>query len=147
MGRKPTNLEVATELGVSVDELDRRLRALHRAETVSLHTPVRDSSGDRSSPVEIGDSLSAIGFDRHDPEASAVADERTRVIRDAIRLLPEREQTILALVYVDGLTGREAGSVIGVTESRISQVLATTRLKLKHHIEQYDSAESSNLAA
>jgi RNA polymerase sigma factor FliA len=145
--RKPTNLELATEIGVSGDELERQLRALHTAETVSLQTPVRDGGEDGSSLVEFGNTLAAVGTHSQDPEAWAIANEQKRVMRDAIRLLSEQEQTVLALVYVHGLMNREAASVIGVTESRVSQVLAKVRLKLKQHMDHYDSVEFSDLAA
>ena len=52
-------------------------------------------------------------------------------LRDAIGELPERERQILALYYEEELTYREIGSVLGVTESRICQIIRAVQRKLK----------------
>jgi RNA polymerase sigma factor for flagellar operon FliA len=52
-------------------------------------------------------------------------------LRDAIASLPDREQKILALYYEEELTYREIGSVFGVTESRICQILRAVQRKLR----------------
>jgi RNA polymerase sigma factor for flagellar operon FliA len=68
-------------------------------------------------------------------------------MRDAIRLLSDKEQMVLSLVYIEGVTGSEAARLIGVTESRVSQILSGVRRKLKHHMELYDSVDSMGIAA
>jgi RNA polymerase sigma factor for flagellar operon FliA len=146
-GRSPTNREIANEIGVPVAELVRRLHALDVLEVISLHTPVRDTGGHGSCMVEIGSTLPALGAASDDPEMATITAERTRVIRDAIRLLSEQEQTALSLVYAEGLTGAEAAHVLGVTESRVSQILSGIRRKLKRHMARYDSLDSSSIAA
>jgi RNA polymerase sigma factor for flagellar operon FliA len=52
-------------------------------------------------------------------------------LRDAIASLPDREQKILALYYEEELTYREIGSILGVTESRICQILRAVQRKLR----------------
>ena len=52
-------------------------------------------------------------------------------LADAIASLPEREKIVVALYYYDGLTLREIGDVLGVTESRISQLHTKAILRLK----------------
>ena len=145
-GRAPTTVELAREVGVSAAELERRLYALEVAASVSLDAPVRRSSGDGSCVVDVGSTLLA-GSDSRDPEYAALARDRTRVMREAIRLLSEQEQTVLSLVYVEGLTGAETARVIGVTESRVSQVLSGVRRKLRHQMGQYDAGHSLEIAA
>lgn len=144
IGRAPSTLEIANEIGVSAAELERRLHALSVTKTVSLHTPTGDGGEDGSGLVEIGSTLPAT---EADPEIAAIASERTRVMRDAIRCLSEQEQTVLSLIYFDGLTGAQAADVIGVTESRVSQILAGSRRKLKRHMNRYDTVDSLDLAA
>ncbi len=61
------------------------------------------------------------------------------MLRDAIASLTEREQTILVLLYVKHLQGAEIGRLLGVSESRVSQILSSIRRTLKEHIESYDS--------
>jgi len=55
-------------------------------------------------------------------------------LRDAIAGLPERERQILALYYEEELTYREIGSILGVTESRICQILRGAQRKLKERL-------------
>jgi RNA polymerase sigma factor (sigma-70 family) len=97
--------------------------------------------------VEIGSTLPALGAQSDDPETAAITRERTRVMRDAIRLLSGQEQMVISLVYAEGLTGAEAADAIGVTESRVSQILAGIRRKLRRQMDQYDTLDSSQIAA
>jgi RNA polymerase sigma factor for flagellar operon FliA len=60
-------------------------------------------------------------------------------LRDAIATLPGREQQILALYYEEELTYREIGSIIGVTESRICQILRAVQRKLRERLESPDT--------
>ena len=55
-------------------------------------------------------------------------------LRDAIARLPERQRQILALYYEEELTYREIGSILGVTESRICQILRGVQRKLKEQL-------------
>lgn len=146
-GRAPTNAEIAKEIGVSAAELECQLHAFEVAAPVSLHAPVGASIGEGSAGVEVGSTLPAMGANSQDPEYAAIASERIRVIRGAIRLLSEQEQTVLSLVYVEELTGAQAAHVIGVTESRVSQILSGVRRKLKRDMEQYDAVASLEAAA
>ena len=66
------------------------------------------------------------------PDAQLHRTELRRLLADAIRELPERERQILALYYEEELTMAEIGAVIGVCESRVSQLrtLALSRLRV-----------------
>jgi RNA polymerase sigma factor FliA len=65
----------------------------------------------------------------------AAAQEHGRV-RDLIKELPHRDQTILSLYYEEELTYREIGQVVGVTESRICQILRGIHQTLRKGLEQ-----------
>jgi RNA polymerase sigma factor for flagellar operon FliA len=52
-------------------------------------------------------------------------------IADAIARLPEREKLVVTLYYYEELTLREIGEVLGVTESRVSQLHTKAILRLK----------------
>jgi RNA polymerase sigma factor for flagellar operon FliA len=68
-------------------------------------------------------------------------------MREAIASLSERERMVLFLIHVEGLTGSEAGSLIGVTESRVSQILSGTRQKLRRYLHRSGAGDLLDLAA
>ena len=74
-----------------------------------------------------------------EPEFAAMASERMEVVRGAIGDLSERERDVLALVHVHELQGAEIGRMLGVSESRVSQILAGVRTKLRQQLELYDA--------
>ena len=69
-----------------------------------------------------------------------LASERTELFRSSVAALSERERNVLALVHVHELQGAEIGRILGVSESRVSQILSSIRRKLKDELEAYDSA-------
>ena len=66
-----------------------------------------------------------------DPESEAQASEVKDRLADAIEGLPERERLVIALYYYENLTLREIGEVLGVTESRVSQLHTKAVLGLR----------------
>jgi RNA polymerase sigma factor for flagellar operon FliA len=135
-GRFPTDEELAGKLELSLDELRTHFEELDRAELSSLNAPSRSADeGD----LEIGDTVEApIG--EHEPERATLAGERAAMMREAISRLSEREQTIIHLVHVEELQGAEIGARLGVSESRVSQILASARQKLRQQVQSYDVA-------
>src|SRR5438034_1082704 len=82
-----------------------------------------------------GDTVSLIDT-LQDPNADDPSLEMTRTeVREALALaiakLPERERTVITLYYYEELTLREIGEVLGVTESRVSQLHTKAILRLK----------------
>jgi len=138
-GRAPTDEELSAELEVSVSELHEQLEGLSRADLLSLNTPARGN--DEALPVEVGDTLEAPAG-THDPEMAALSNERAAVLRDAVASLGERERQILVLLYVHHLQGAEIGRILGVSESRVSQLLSGIRRVLKERIDAYDSGNT-----
>ena len=55
-------------------------------------------------------------------------------MRSEIRNLPERERTVVALYYDEGMTLSEIGSVLGVTESRVSQIHSKAIIMLRSQL-------------
>jgi RNA polymerase sigma factor for flagellar operon FliA len=130
-GRFPTDCELAAELDQSVDELRAGLDGLTRADVLSLNLAVH--TGDEMLPMEVGDMLAApAGV--HDPELSTLAMERSRVLEAAISELSEREQQVLRMRYVHHLPGNEIGRRLGISESRVSQILSVTYERLRKRI-------------
>lgn len=136
-GRTPSEEQLANELEIPVDELRDQLEGLARADLLSLNTPARGT--DESMPVEVGDTIEA-GPGGHDPETAALAAERSSVLRQAIASLNDREQSILVMLYVKHMQGAEVGRELGVSESRVSQILSSIRRTLRDRIDEYDAS-------
>jgi len=134
-GVAPTEEQLAHELGLTVAELRTSLEEIERADVGSLNAPARGA--DDGAPSEVGETVVAPTGD-HEPETTALASERNAAMRSAIARLSERERRVLALVHVHELPGAEIGRMLGVSESRVSQILAGIRRKLKDQLAAYD---------
>ena len=133
-GRQANERELANELKIDISELRERTSELDRAHVVSLNAPAGDEQGG-----EVGETIgTAPGPD--DPDRALLAREKAAVFKQAIETLTERERDTLTLVYVQGMQGAEIGRMLGVTESRVSQILASARSKLRSELTAYDQA-------
>jgi RNA polymerase sigma factor for flagellar operon FliA len=126
--RAPTDEEMATELELSVEDFQEALLQISNSTIVALDElwSVSDSTGDQ---VSLLDTLPDRGA--ADPEALVDQGELRDRIADAIAALPEREKLVVALYYYENLTLREIGEVLGVTESRVSQLHTKAVLRLR----------------
>ena len=88
--------------------------------------------------LEVGDTVAAETAE-YQPETAMLSAERGRIFRSAVAGLSVRERQILTLVHVHHLGGAEIGRELGVSESRISQILSGVRSKLRDSVEAYDS--------
>jgi RNA polymerase sigma factor for flagellar operon FliA len=123
---------MARELGVSTDEFQDTLVKISNSTVVALDElwAVSDSSGDA---VSLLDTLQ--DPDAPDPQQMLAQSEVKDRLADAISALPEREKLVIALYYYENLTLREIGEVLGVTESRISQLHTKAVLRLKSRLQ------------
>jgi RNA polymerase sigma factor for flagellar operon FliA len=126
--RAPTDEEMAAELKVDVEEFHEALLQISNSTIVALDElwNVSDSSGDQ---VSLLDTIPDHGAP--DPQAVVDQGELRDRIADAIAALPEREKLVIALYYYENLTLREIGEVLGVTESRVSQLHTKAVLRLR----------------
>ena len=139
-GTTPTELELAAELGTTVDGLRATLEDIARSDVGSLNAPARGAEDAVS--VEIGETIQAELGD-HDPESTLLGSDRSAAVRAAIERLSERERQILGLVHVQELPGAEIGRLLDVSESRVSQILSGIRIKLKRQLDAYDAATAA----
>ncbi len=129
-GRPATDEELQQELGLSAGELDRLLGDLHRVGLFSLDEMfgLPDSLEHESS---LGGLLADEAPGQEDlAERAALRD----ALAEAVGELPERERIVVALYYYDGLRLREIGEVLGVTESRVSQLHTKAVLRLRSRL-------------
>jgi len=127
LGVAPDDEQIAAKLGISVEELESSLTDISRSSIAALDE-LWSVSGD-------GDQVSLLDTieDTAEPHPAAALDEtETReALADAISRLPEREKLVVTLYYYEELTLREIGEVLGVTESRVSQLHTKAILRLK----------------
>ena len=127
LGRAPTDEEIAEKLGVSHDELEESLGEISRSSVVALDELWTVSSG--GDPVSLIDTIE--DTQGPNPQAALAETELKEAIGEALARLPEREKLVVTLYYYEELTLREIGEVLGVTESRVSQLHTKAILRLK----------------
>jgi RNA polymerase sigma factor for flagellar operon FliA len=131
--RAPTEAELAAKLNMTEEELQGALLEIANSSVYALDElwTVSDSSGDQVSLLDtIADDGAA------DPQEALATTEVKDRLTEAIGGLPEREQLVVALYYYENLTLREIGEVLGVTESRVSQLHTKAVMRLKSHLQQ-----------
>jgi len=136
-GREPTDDELADALAVSVDDLRDHRANLIRADVGSLNATATDSGDDEG--IERVDTLHSEDR-RLRPEDAALLTDSKRAFREAFETLSTREQEVCVLLYVKHLTLQEVGHVIGVTESRVSQIHSAVRKKLGERMHGHEDA-------
>jgi RNA polymerase sigma factor FliA len=113
LGREPEASDMAIALEVSESEYDKMLDQLRAADLASI----RRAEGDDSRTL-----LEICAGPEDGPHAQVEKKELSRLLVRALGELPEREKYILSLYYEQELTLAEIGEVIGVGESRVSQL-------------------------
>ena len=126
LNRKPSESEVAAELGMALAAYQELMGELKSLEIGSLHEPRNEDSAEEELAY-----VPAAPED--DPLYRCMQSEMSNQLRDAIASLPEREARVLALYYVEEMTLKEIGRVLGVVESRVSQIrtAAVSSLRLR----------------
>ena len=133
--RPPTDEEMAEELGIELEDFQEALIQISNSTIAALDElwTVSDSSGDQVSLLDTIQDPSA-----PDPAKVMDATDLKDRVADAIARLPEREKLVIALYYYENLTLREIGEVLGVTESRISQLHTKAVLRLRSRMQDED---------
>jgi RNA polymerase sigma factor for flagellar operon FliA len=126
--RAPTDEEIANQVGLTEDELNDSLTEISRSSIAALDElwTISSSGGDQIALIDTIEDESG-----PDPQAALSETELKEAIGEAIARLPEREKLVVTLYYYEELTLREIGEVLGVTESRVSQLHTKAILRLK----------------
>ena len=132
LGRAPNEEEMADKLGVSVDDFRTTLLEIANSSVLALDDlwTVSDPDGGQVSLLDTIRDPNAI-----DPEDAIDTVELKDRLADAIESLPDRERLVIALYYYEALTLREIGDVLGVTESRVSQLHTKAVLGMRSHLQ------------
>ena len=130
--RTPTDEEMALELELTVEEFQDSLLQISNSSVAALDElwTVSDASGDQ---VSLLDTLQ--DPEAPDPAKAMDASELKDRVAEAVARLPEREKIVIGLYYYENLTLREIGEVLGVTESRVSQLHTKAVLRLRSRLQ------------
>ena len=125
LGRAPNESEIARELGLELRELQSLLAELDGLELTSL----RVESPRDGKEEDLTDRVS--GAPDETPFFFCLRSEMKGLLSQAISELPDKEQRVLSLYYFEELTMREVGEVLGIGESRVSQIHSLSMVRLR----------------
>ncbi len=118
LGRAPTQAELADHMGDDLEAFHKKRGQAKRFETFSIEVMTDEV-------MNIADESSK------QPDAIVEHQQFMQSVGSAIGELPERDQLLMQLYYVEELNLKEIGEVLGVTESRVSQLLTAIVKKLR----------------
>ena len=125
LGRDPSSHEMADALGVDCDTLFRWTADVETAVHLPLDGHTRSTHDERPTRAEL------LGSDAELLDERLAREEEIAAMRDAMLELDDQERTVLALYYFEDLRSREIGELLGVSESRVSQVRARALGRLR----------------
>ena len=133
-GRAPLEPEIAREMGLDLEDYQQLLGELKGLEIGTLHMERSEDSGEEelayipNSPEE-------------DPLFRCLRGEMKERLARAIDQLPERERLVVTLYYYEEMTMKEIGLVLGVVESRVSQIHSSAVVHLRARLAGFGRRE------
>lgn len=137
LGRTATDAEICEAMNMSLDEYVQLLSEIRGTGIISLDEWWA-VDGDDDKGLNLGELI-------EDPAAEHVgaaieAEQVAQLLGEVIDALPEREKLIVTLYYYEGLTLKEIGHVLGVTESRVSQLHTRAIVRLRARLLRFRDA-------
>jgi RNA polymerase sigma factor for flagellar operon FliA len=131
LGRPPTEHEVARDLNMTVEEFNKLLLDTGRTSLLSLDDILVGSEG--SEKLHLSDVV-------HDGEPGPTGElelkEMKRTLGESIDRLPDRERLVIALYYYEGLTFKEIGKILTISESRVYQLHTQAVIRLRGYVQR-----------
>ncbi|MFP4379203.1 MAG: FliA/WhiG family RNA polymerase sigma factor [Candidatus Sumerlaeia bacterium] len=127
LGRMPSDHEVVEHMGVDFDtyhQLIQEARGISLISLDELHSDNEDEN-ERNLLEFLADP------DDIDPAEALNLDQVYQIVAESIDMLPEKERLVISLYYHDELTMKEIGEILGITESRVSQIHTKAILRLR----------------
>jgi len=130
LGRMATEPELAAELGMNLRDLQHLLGELGGLDLDSLQAEAMDPQSEENAVN------CHLGGPEKDPYSLCLNGEMKSHIASALEGLDEREKQVVTLYYLEELTMKEVGAVLGVGESRVSQIHSATMARLRARLEE-----------
>ncbi len=128
LGRAATDEEVAAELGVDVDTLQRVLGEVGGVVMLSFEELSFGHGEERFQADEM------VASGSPDPLSKLLGGEKVSMVARALDRLPEKERLVISLYFYEELNLKEIGEILGVTESRASQIRSRALIRLKNYL-------------
>ena len=138
--QSPTDADIATELGLPLASYHQLLGELKGLEMGSLQVERHEESGDQEIEYVPGPASA-------DPLFRCLEGEMRERMVEAIETLPEKERLVLNLYYYEELTMREVSQVMGVGQSRVSQMHSSAVLRLRSMLSGNKAAKSQGCSS
>ena len=129
-GESASEEELANELGITKEKLNKMMTEVSRSFLISLDEPTYSDNSATSFADTIEDQKMLT------PDLFIENKERKRLMQEVIQELPEQEKKVLVLYYFEEMTLREIGLVLSVSESRVSQIHTKAILRLRSRLKQ-----------
>jgi len=124
LGESPSDEAVATAVGLPVMQVQKVMAKTHTFSLVGFEDTLSAASAARGVAAD----------ERETPEAQVMDREVKRVLTELIETLPEKERLVITLYYYEELILKEIAEVLGVTESRVSQIHSKVLAKMKQKL-------------
>lgn len=132
LGRDPTGDEVAMEMEISLEQYHHLLEEVHTFSFASLNEAWEDDEGGFMCLMDvIPDTKTA------SPQAQLLSRELLEALSRSIDSLPEKERLVITLYNYEELNLKEIGAVMGLTESRVSQLHSQAIVRLRSKMKMY----------
>ncbi|MFH1068813.1 MAG: FliA/WhiG family RNA polymerase sigma factor [Candidatus Glassbacteria bacterium] len=126
LGRPATEKEVSEKMGISLPDYQQLLEDVSPITFLSLNDTVYE---DDDQSISLGEVIE--DSDNYGPHSVLEREEVKQLLVGGINTLPEREKLVVALYYYEGLTLKEIGEVMQISESRVCQIHTESMLRLR----------------
>ncbi|WP_414733576.1 sigma-70 family RNA polymerase sigma factor [Acetobacterium carbinolicum] len=128
--REPSEAEIAAKMGISEANLQKILQQRHNAIVLSYEETINEKM------MEVSPLITEEKSD-DSPESRMLYNELKEKLGEAVDQLKEKERLVVSLYYYENLKLKEIAEVLGVTESRVSQIHSQAMIKMRNRLKNY----------